>query len=86
MMVQSAVIRCIEVVGEAARRIDKIDAGFKAANPNFEIDKAWSARNALIHGYDAVDSSVVWFTATQSIQTLAVEARRILAAKGKSVP
>ena len=54
---QDAVIRRLEIIGEAARRIS--DQG-RAAYP----DLPWSAmvgmRNVMIHEYDAVDLTIVW--------------------------
>jgi len=58
-MRQDAVIRQLEVIGEAANRISK---DFLTTNPDFPLKEAIRMRNFLIHGYDEVNLKVVWKT------------------------
>ncbi|PSR29501.1 Uncharacterized conserved protein, contains HEPN domain [Sulfobacillus thermosulfidooxidans DSM 9293] len=61
---QSAVIRQLEIIGEATGRLT---AEFLRAHPNLPWNVMKSMRNLLIHGYDEVDIDMVWTTATEDI-------------------
>src|SRR3990167_9497993 len=63
-MRQDAVIRQLEIIGEAA---NKISDEFLKNNQGFPINEAVRMRNFLIHGYDEVDIKVVWKTITDDI-------------------
>jgi uncharacterized protein with HEPN domain len=56
-----AVIRCVEIIGEAAAKISDATRALAPAIP-------WSAmvgmRNRLVHAYFDVDTDVVWKTVT----------------------
>lgn len=52
-----AVIRSLEIIGEAAA---KISPEFKAQYPFIEWRKVISTRNKLIHDYFGVDYEIVW--------------------------
>ncbi len=54
---QSAVIRKLEVLGEAAGRVTK---AFQEAHPDIAWSKMIGLRNRLIHGYEDVDLRIVW--------------------------
>jgi uncharacterized protein with HEPN domain len=56
---QYAVIRCFEVIGEAARRVPD---EFRSVHPGFPWKTMAAMRDKLVHGYDVVDSSIVWAT------------------------
>jgi len=58
-MIQDAVIRQLEIVGEAAKRLS---ADFLEANPELALRKAAAMRNLLIHQYDYVNVDIVWRT------------------------
>lgn len=47
---QDAVIRNLEVIGEASRNIDKHFPDFVASHPELPIQSAYDMRNALSHG------------------------------------
>lgn len=49
--VQDAVIRHLEVIGEAANNIEKHHPRFAAAHPELPLSIADDMRNALAHGY-----------------------------------
>ncbi|POB09970.1 DUF86 domain-containing protein [Sulfobacillus sp. hq2] len=61
---QSAVIRQLEIIGEATGRLT---VEFLRAYPNLPWNVMKSMRNLLIHGYDEVDIDMVWTTATTDI-------------------
>jgi uncharacterized protein with HEPN domain len=66
-MLLFAVIRAIEVIGEAAAKVSEESRTAHAEIP-------WNAisgmRNRLIHGYFDIDAEIVWKTATVEIPTL----------------
>lgn len=56
-MVQDAVLRNLEVIGEAAKRLD--DA-YRAAHPEVPWRALAGLRDVLIHQYEGVDLGQVW--------------------------
>ena len=56
-MVQDAVLRNFEVIGEAAKRLD--DA-YRAAHPQIPWRALAGLRDVLIHQYNSVDLERVW--------------------------
>lgn len=64
---QDAVIRNIEIIGEAAKHLpDEMTARF----PNVDWRNAKAMRNVVAHGYFAVDLSTIWLTATRDAPVL----------------
>lgn len=61
-LVQDAVIRNLEVIGEASRNIERVHPDFAAAHPELPLTLANDMRNALSHGYFKVDLEIVWKT------------------------
>ena len=64
---QNAIIRCIEVIGEAS---NKISSNIKKALPEIPWDDVYGMRNTLIHGYGGVELEEVWQTVTEDIPSL----------------
>lgn len=69
-MRQDAVIRRIEIMGEASNRIMKIDADYATNFSEVPLTKIYAIRNKVAHGYDGINLDVVWDTATRSIPPL----------------
>jgi uncharacterized protein with HEPN domain len=67
---QDAVIRNIEIIGEAGRSITKNHPDFATRNPHLRLDAAYKMRNAVSHGYFAVDLSIVWSTISDDLKKL----------------
>lgn len=61
-LIQDAVIRNLEVVGEASRNIERVHPDFVAAHPELPLAVATDMRNALAHGYFKIDLAIVWKT------------------------
>lgn len=61
-MVQDAVIRNLEIIGEASNSIEKHYPGFAASHPELPLASAYQMRNAVAHGYFKVDLEIVWKT------------------------
>lgn len=65
--VQDQVIRCLEVVGEAARRTPN---DVRAKHPAVPWAQMAGLRNRLAHEYDAVDMDSVWLTVTRDLPAI----------------
>jgi uncharacterized protein with HEPN domain len=52
-----AVVRSIEIIGEASK---KLDDEFKANYPHIEWKKIAGVRDKLIHDYFGIDYDIVW--------------------------
>lgn len=74
-MVQSAVIRQLEVVGEAAKNLSAELTQREAGVPWKQIA---GARDRLIHGYFRVDLNAVWAMVERDLSPLKENVRRIL--------
>lgn len=62
-----ALVRAIEIIGEAAARISDET---RAANPSVPWLTIIAMRNRLIHAYFDVDADIIWRTATEEIPEL----------------
>jgi len=56
-MIQDAVIRNLEVMGEAVRRVS---ADIRSAHPEIPWKQIAGTRDRVIHGYFTVDLEIVW--------------------------
>lgn len=61
-LIQDAVIRNLEVIGEAANNVQRVNAAFAAAHDEIPWLIMYTMRNRLSHGYDKVDFEMVWKT------------------------
>jgi uncharacterized protein with HEPN domain len=61
-LIQDAVIRNLEVVGEASHNIEKHFPSFCDKHPEIPLSSAYQMRNAIAHGYFKVDYEIVWNT------------------------
>ncbi|MGY8526228.1 HepT-like ribonuclease domain-containing protein [Paracidovorax citrulli] len=77
-LVQDAVIRNLEVIGEACRNIARHYPDFALRHPELPLTGAYEMRNALAHGYFKVDTAIVWRTVQRDLPGLSdrVEALR----------
>lgn len=67
MLVQDAVIRNLEVIGEAAKRIP---VDFKRAHPAIPWRAVSGLRDVLIHQYEGVSLARVWNVIEQDLLNL----------------
>ncbi len=74
---QYAVIRALEIIGEASKKIPR-----KVKENYSWIPWRYMAgmRDKLIHDYFGVDTHVVWKTATEDILTLEAEIKNLVSA------
>lgn len=73
-LLQHGLVRCIEVVGEAAARLD---SDYREAHPVVPWQRIIGMRNRLVHAYFEIDLDVVWSTATVELPKL-IEALKAL--------
>jgi uncharacterized protein with HEPN domain len=66
--VQDQVIRCLGVIGEAARRTSEES---RQCFPTVPWAQMVGMRNRLSHEYDGIDLEAVWVTATHDVPTIA---------------
>ncbi len=78
-MLLFAVIRAIEIIGEAA---GKISRDTQLAHPTIPWSAIVGMRNRLIHGYFDIDTDIVWSTVSREIPTL-LSRLRAMAATGQ---
>ncbi|MBU4555897.1 MAG: DUF86 domain-containing protein [Actinobacteria bacterium] len=76
---QDKVIRCLEVIGEAAKRIPATE---RAKYPRVPWAQMAGMRNRLAHEYDAVDMESVWLTVAHDLPAILAE----LPSPGESNP
>ncbi len=62
-----AVIRCLEVIGEAS---NKIPVEFKKKHPEIPWKEISGMRNKLIHEYFGVQAEVIWKTIQEDLPLL----------------
>lgn len=77
-LVQDAVIRNLQVIGEACRNIEREQPDFAAANPSLPLGRAYAMRNALTHGYFKISVQVLWQTARDDLPPLLLQVRQLL--------
>lgn len=74
-LVQDGVIRQIEIIGEAAKRVSK---KLKDNNKHIPWKDIVGMRNKLIHDYFGVDADAVWDTVERDIPYLKTEIQKII--------
>jgi len=74
-MLQDAVIRKIEILGEASNRLSE---EVKNRFTDLPWDKMRTMRNILIHMYDELDHDIIWDTITKDIPQLKAHLTKIL--------
>jgi uncharacterized protein with HEPN domain len=73
-----AVWKCVEVLGEAASRILKIDPALAERHPDLQLKRAYGMRNRLTHGYSDVDLAILWSTIHDFVPPMVAAAKAIL--------
>ncbi len=70
-----ASVRLLEVIGEAANRVDP---AVRSRYPSIRWSDIRGMRNRLIHAYDEVDYDIVWVVIADELDGLARELGQIL--------
>ena len=76
---QSAVVRQLEIIGEAVKNLSKL---LTENEPGIPWRQIAGARDRLIHAYFSVDLDAVWSMVEQDLPVLHVQVRRILGRAG----
>ena len=69
-----AVVRSLEVIGEAARQMPK---SFKEKHPEIPWREAASLRNVIAHEYFGLDIDIIWDVIQTQIPVLSETLKRI---------
>ena len=69
-LVQDAVIRNIEIIGEASNNILRAAPEFAAQHGDIPWLVMYTMRNRVSHGYDKVDLEIVWKTVQRDLPAL----------------
>lgn len=73
--VQDAVLRRIQIIGEAVK---KLPEELRAAHPQVPWRRITGTRDKVVHDYFGIDIELVWMVAESQLPNLAVEIRSIL--------
>ena len=71
-----ALVRLLEIVGEAAVRVSD---EFREKHTEIPWIQIAGLRNRLIHGYDEVDFDILWYIVSLDLPLLIAEPERLLA-------
>jgi uncharacterized protein with HEPN domain len=74
-MLQFALVRAIEMIGEAAGRVSE---DVQKAAPEIPWLEAVGIRNRLVHAYFDVDLGILWQTAVESVPQLQDRLEKLL--------
>jgi len=73
-LLRRGIERELEIIGEAANRILKIDSSIEIDNARKIVD----LRNWVIHGYDKVDDVIIWGIVSRQLPNLKIQVEKIL--------
>ena len=74
---QDAVVRNIEIIGEACNNVSKRYPEFVKLHAHIPWGFAYEMRNALAHGYHKIDFEIVWKTIQTDLPGLLVQVQKI---------
>lgn len=74
-MMVDAVVRELEIIGEAASNLSD---GFKEQHPQFPLRESADMRNFLIHEYFGVNTKVVWDTCKIDLPELSEQVKELV--------
>lgn len=73
-MVYDAVLRNLEIIGEAAKQVPQ---SLRSLAPSIPWRMICGFRDHIAHGYFGLDNDVVWEVVTQELPALVMEIQRI---------
>ncbi len=75
LLVQQAVERNLEIIGEATKRLLEIDNEISISSTRAIIN----TRNKIVHGYDEIENTQIWGIVINYLPTLKKEVEILLA-------
>ncbi len=72
---QDAVLRCLEVIGEAANHVS---AEMQELHVEIPWGRVIAFRNRLIHGYFEIDYAIVWSVIVQEVRAALLQLERLV--------
>lgn len=75
-MTQAAVERKFEIIGEALNRIVRLDEA--VVSELHQYKRIIGFRNVIAHGYDSVDSELVWDAVKNHLPQLKIQVEQLL--------
>lgn len=79
---QDAVIRNLEIIGEAAGNVQRRFPEFVSRHKNLPLKAAYGTRNLLAHGYFKVDLDVVWKTIEMDLPAMKAQVEEAILGLG----
>lgn len=73
-MLRRAIEREFEIIGEAMKRIEKLDSTISISGKRQIV----SLRNRVIHGYDKIDNELIWGIIVRHLPSLKTEVDKLL--------
>ena len=77
-MIQDAVIRNFEIIGEASKNIERLFPEFIKEHTDIPFIDAYEMRNALSHGYFKVDLDILWKTIQVNLPDLKIQINQLV--------
>jgi uncharacterized protein with HEPN domain len=77
-LLRRGIERELEIIGEAANRILKLDSTVKIDNARKIVD----LRNWVIHGYDKIDDVIIWGIISKQLPLLKLQVNELLKKAG----
>jgi uncharacterized protein with HEPN domain len=77
-LVQDAVMRNFEILGEAANNCFKVSPNVAALYPELPFAKIYGLRNQLTHGYWTVDLEILWNVIEKDVPELKKQIAQVL--------
>ena len=75
ILIQSAVERQLEILGEAAGRVSD---GLRQTHPEIDWRRTVGLRNIIIHRYDEIQQDIIWSIITTELATLLTQLQPLL--------
>lgn len=73
-LLQHAIVRCLEIVGEASARLS---TELRSSNPHIPWTDIIGMRNRIVHAYHDIDVDIIWQTAVDDLPRLIPEIEAI---------
>ena len=76
-LVQDAVLRNLEIIGEASNKLVRYHDDFIKQYPDVPWEDMYWMRNRISHGYFSIDFEIIWKTIEQDLPTLEEQIQKI---------